>query len=66
MAGEDKRVQGAGIVPKVRSGRYHNRIKSRNVQRFARLKNLAKKKFTKNYLSLEKFKNNVAATARIK
>lgn len=38
-----KRVQGAGIVPKVRSGRYFNRIKSRNVQRFAKLKKLDKR-----------------------
>ena len=38
-----KRVQGAGIVPKVRSGRYHTRIKSRNVQKTSRLKKLVKK-----------------------
>lgn len=38
-----KRVQGAGIIPRVRSGRYRSRIKSRNVQRTARLKKLTKK-----------------------
>lgn len=38
-----KRVQGAGIIPKVRSGRYFTRIKSRNVQRFAKLKKLDKR-----------------------
>jgi ribosomal protein S21 len=38
-----KRVQGAGIIPKVRSGRYFTRIKSRNVQRFAKLKKLGKR-----------------------
>jgi ribosomal protein S21 len=38
-----KRVQGAGIVPKVRSGRYHTRIKSKNVQRTAKLKKLVKR-----------------------
>jgi ribosomal protein S21 len=38
-----KRVQGAGIVPKVRSGRYYSRVKSRNVQRSARLKKLEKR-----------------------
>lgn len=38
-----KRVQGAGIVPKVRSGRYFTRIKSRNVQRTAKLKKLVKR-----------------------
>jgi ribosomal protein S21 len=37
-----KRVQGAGIVPKVRSGRYFTRIKSRNVQRVGKLKKIAK------------------------
>ncbi len=37
-----KRVQGAGIVPKVRKGRYYTRIKSSNVQRFAKLKKLVK------------------------
>lgn len=38
-----KRVQGAGIIPKVRSGRYFTRIKSENVQRFAKLKKLGKR-----------------------
>jgi len=38
-----KRVQGAGIMPKVRSGRYFTRIKSRNVQRVARLKKIVKR-----------------------
>ena len=38
-----KRVQGAGIIPKVRSGRYFTRIKSNNVQRFAKLKKLGKR-----------------------
>jgi len=37
-----KRVQGAGIVPKVRSERYFSRTKSKNVQRTAKLKKLAK------------------------
>jgi ribosomal protein S21 len=38
-----KRVQGAGIVPKVRSGRYYERVKSRNVQRTAKLKKIEKR-----------------------
>lgn len=38
-----KRVQGAGIIPKVRGGRYFSRSKSRNVQREAKLKKLDKK-----------------------
>lgn len=46
-----KRVQGAGIVPKVRKGRYHTRIKSSNVQKTAKLKKLAK---TENYEKLVK------------
>lgn len=38
-----KRVQGAGIIPKVRGGRYFSRIKSKNVQRFSKLKKLGKR-----------------------
>lgn len=38
-----KRVQSAGIVPKVRGGRYYSRTKSRNVQRTAKLKKLEKR-----------------------
>jgi ribosomal protein S21 len=37
-----KRMQGAGIVPKVRGGRYFTRIKSGNVRRTAKLKKLDK------------------------
>lgn len=38
-----KRVQGAGIVRRVRDNRYHKRTKSENVRKEARLKKLAKK-----------------------
>jgi ribosomal protein S21 len=38
-----KRVQGAGIVPKVRGGRYFSRTKSKNVQRTAKLEKLDKR-----------------------
>ena len=38
-----KRVQGAGIVPKVRGGRYFSRTKSKNVQRTAKLLKLDKR-----------------------
>lgn len=38
-----KRVQNAGIVPKVRNSRYYSRTKSRNVQRTAKLKKLVKR-----------------------
>ncbi|MCA9357369.1 30S ribosomal protein S21 [Candidatus Nomurabacteria bacterium] len=37
-----KRVQGAGIVPKVRGGRYFTRVKGPNVKRTAKLKKLVK------------------------
>ena len=49
-----KRVQGAGIIPRVRSGRYQSRIKSRNVQRTARLKKLVKKEKYEKLLKLGK------------
>lgn len=38
-----KRVQGAGIIPKVRGGRYFSRTKSNNVQRTAKLLKLDKR-----------------------
>ena len=38
-----KRVQGAGIVPKIRGGRYSIRLKSKNVQRTSRLKKIVKR-----------------------
>jgi len=38
-----KRMQGAGIVPKVRGGRYFSRNKSRNVQKMSKLEKLEKK-----------------------
>jgi len=49
-----KRVQGAGIVPKVRNGRYHDRNKSSNVQRMAKLKKLAKQVIYEKLLKLGK------------
>ena len=57
-----KRVQGAGIIPKVRSGRYHNRIKSRNVQRFAKLKKLGKKEVYEKLLKLGKIQEQHRGT----
>jgi ribosomal protein S21 len=38
-----KRVQGAGIIPKVRGGRYFSRTKSGNVQRTSKLLKLDKR-----------------------
>lgn len=49
-----KRVQGAGIVPKVRGGRYYTRIKSRNVQRTSRLKKLEKREVYEKLVKLGK------------
>lgn len=51
-----KRVQGAGIVQKVRASRYFNRIKSDNVQKTAKLKKLAKKEIYEKMLKLGKVK----------
>lgn len=49
-----KRVQGAGIIPKVRSSRYRQRQKSSNVQRVSKLKKLAKKEVYEEMLKLGK------------
>lgn len=51
-----KRVQGAGIIQKVRASRYFNRIKSDNVQKTAKLKKLAKKEIYEKMLKLGKVK----------
>jgi ribosomal protein S21 len=49
-----KRVQGAGIISRVRGSRYHNRSKSRNVRRVVRLRKLAKKSEYEKLLKLGK------------
>lgn len=59
-----KRVQGAGIIPKIRSGRYHARIKSRNVQKFARLKKIGKKVVYEKLLKLGKVQENTRHSHR--
>lgn len=51
-----KRVQGSGVLQKVRSLRYASRLKSRNVQRMAKLKKLAKKEVYDKMLKLGKIK----------
>lgn len=53
-----KRVQGSGVVTKIKKTRYHNRIKSRNVQKFARLKKLDKKDVFEKLLKLGKVQDN--------
>ena len=54
-----KRVQGAGIIQKVRGGRYRTRSKSRNVQKFGRLKKLVKKETYEDLLKLGKVQERV-------
>lgn len=49
-----KRVQGAGIIPKVRGGRYFSRTKSKNVQRTAKLKKLGKRETYEKLVKLGK------------
>jgi ribosomal protein S21 len=49
-----KRVQGAGIIPKVRKGRYHERIKSENVKKTKKLKRLKSKAVYDELLKLGK------------
>jgi ribosomal protein S21 len=38
-----KRMQGSGVIPRVRSSRFSERIKSRNVRKTKRLKKLERK-----------------------
>lgn len=49
-----KRVQGAGIIPRIRKSRYYARTKSENVQKTARLKKLNKKVIYEMQLKLGK------------
>ncbi|MEZ4195309.1 MAG: hypothetical protein R3B53_02860 [Candidatus Paceibacterota bacterium] len=51
-----KRVQGAGIIQKVRGSRYYSRTKSGNVKRAAKLKKLVKKVTYEKLLKLGKIK----------
>lgn len=59
-----KRVQGAGIIRKVRDGRYHERVKSSNVQRFAKLKKIAKRETYEKLLKLGKVQEQTRGTRR--
>ena len=49
-----KRVQGAGIIPKVRKSRYHERVKSENVKQSKRLKTLKRKVIYEDLLKMGK------------
>ena len=53
-----KRVQNAGIVRKIRGSRYHNRTKSKNVQKETRLKKLARKDEYETLHKLGKIQDN--------
>ena len=52
-----KRVQGAGIIPKVRSERYFSRTKSKNVQKVSKLKKLEKRKTYEKQVKLGKIQD---------
>ena len=54
-----KRVQGSGIIPRVRKNRYYIRIKSENVRKTARLKKLDKKIIYEKQLKLGKIQERV-------
>ncbi len=49
-----KRMQGSGIISRMRGERYHARIKSSNVRKASRLKKLAKKEVYESMLKLGK------------
>ena len=49
-----KRVQGSGILPKVRSKRYSDRVKSENVKRAKTLAYLKKREVTQELIKLGK------------
>lgn len=49
-----KRMQGSGVIPRMRGERYHARDKSENVRKTARLKKLGKKVVYEKLLKLGK------------
>ena len=54
-----KRVQGSGIIQRMRKNRYYSRVKSSNVQRTARLKKLDKKAEYEKQLKLGKIQERM-------
>jgi ribosomal protein S21 len=54
-----KRMQGSGVIPRMRSERYHTREKSENVRQTARLKKLGKKVVYEKLLKLGKVQERV-------
>ncbi|KND48834.1 MAG: hypothetical protein AB200_00155 [Parcubacteria bacterium C7867-005] len=59
-----KRVQGAGLLPRVRSKRYHERVKSENVKRAKTLAYLKKKEVTTELIKLGKMQEVSKFTKR--
>jgi ribosomal protein S21 len=59
-----KRMQGAGVIQRVRKIRYHSRVKSENVRREARLKKLVKKTEYEKQLKLGKVQERTARGGR--
>ncbi len=49
-----KRVQGAQVIPRVRSGRYYTRSKSKSVQRKGALKRIARREEVTELIKLGK------------
>lgn len=49
-----KRMQGSGVVPRVRKIRYHSRIKSENVRKTGKLKKIVKMQVYEKALKLGK------------
>ncbi len=54
-----KRVQGSGIIPRMRKNRYYSRMKSSNVRKSARLKKLDKKAEYEKQLKLGKIQERM-------
>lgn len=59
-----KRVQGAGVLPRVRSKRYNERVKSENVRRAKTLSYLKKKDETTELIKLGKMQEVSKFTKR--
>jgi len=54
-----KRMQGSGIIPRMRKNRYYSRLKSSNVRKSARLKKLDKKAEYEKQLKLGKIQERM-------
>lgn len=49
-----KRVQGAGVIPRIRSNRYYTRVKSKTVVRKGALKRIARREEVQELIKLGK------------